>query len=72
MKRKGMVIIMKEKLLFLGLLVLSILYWIEVFSVKATYEWYEYLGLAITLVTVIPWLIGILLRTMKKEKKKDE
>lgn len=64
---------MKEKLLFLGLLILSVLYWIEVFSTHiSTYEWYQYLGLAITIITVLPWLIGMLISERKKSKAKAE
>lgn len=64
---------MKEKLLFLGLLILSVLYWIAVVNVKVnSYEWYEYLGLGITVVTVVPWLISILVDTIKKRKAKEK
>lgn len=62
---------MKEKLLFIGLLILSVLYWIEVFG-SDSYEWYQYAGLGITLVTVIPWLIGILVSLSKKGKDKEK
>lgn len=64
---------MKEKLLFLGLLILSVLYWIAVVNPKvSSYEWYEYVGLGITLVTVIPWLLSILIDTVKKRKTKEK
>lgn len=64
---------MKEKLLFLGLLILSVLYWIAVVNPKvSSYEWYEYVGLGITLVTVIPWLCSILIDTVKKRKAKEK
>ena len=64
---------MKEKLLFLGLLILSVLYWIAVVNPKvSSYEWYEYVGLGITLVTVIPWLLSSLIDTVKKRKTKEK
>ncbi len=64
---------MKEKLLFLGLLILSVLYWIEVVNLKvSSYEWYEYLGLGITVVTVLPWLISILVDVVKKRKNREQ
>ncbi|MBP1573360.1 MAG: hypothetical protein J6A55_06125 [Oscillospiraceae bacterium] len=64
---------MKEKLLFLGLLILSVLYWVEVVPIRVgSYEWYQYLGLGITILTVVPWLISILVDTLKKRKAKEK
>ncbi len=64
---------MKEKLLFLGMLILSVLYWIEVVSIHdPSYEWYQLLGLAITVVTILPWLIATLIAARKKSRAKAE
>ncbi len=64
---------MKEKLLFLGLLILSVLYWIAVVNPRVSdYEWYELLGLGITIVTVIPWLLSMLFGMVKKRKEKEK
>lgn len=64
---------MKQKLLALGMLILSILYWIEVVDLHdPSYEWYQLVGLAITVLTLLPWLIATLLEARKKGKAKAE
>lgn len=62
---------MREKLLFLGMLILSVLYWVEVVG-AGSYEWYQYIGLAITVLTILPWLISILISQRKKSKERAE
>ena len=62
---------MKEKLLFLGMLILSVLYWIEVVpQISDGLEALQYVGLAITVITVLPWLIGTYVAAHKKGKEK--
>lgn len=62
---------MKEKLYFLGMLILSVLYCIEVIPEK-NYGVLNYIAFVIVLITIIPWLISILISVKKKSKAKAE
>ncbi len=61
---------MREKLLFLGMLVMSILYCIEAIG-NGSFEVINYIGFGIALITIIPWLISILVSVRKKNKEKE-
>lgn len=60
---------MREKLLFLGMLVMSILYCVEVIPDK-NFGTLNYIGIGIALITIIPWLISILVSVRKNKKDK--
>ena len=60
---------MREKLLFLGMLVMSVLYCIEVIP-KGSFEAANYIGFAIAIITIIPWLLSILFSISKKNREK--
>lgn len=60
---------MKEKLLFLGMLVMCALYYIEVLP-KGDITVLNWVGFVISAVTIVPWLISILKNQRKKDKKK--
>lgn len=62
---------MREKLLFLGMLVMSVLYCVEVIP-GGEFEAINYIGFAIALITIIPWLVSILISLRKKSRKKAE
>lgn len=60
---------MREKLLFLGMLVMSVLYCIEVIP-GGKFEMLNYIGFGIALITIVPWLLSIFLSVRKKSKEK--
>ena len=62
---------MREKLLFLGMLVMSVLYCIEVIP-GGNFGIINYIGIAIAVITILPWLISILVSVRKKNKEKAE
>ncbi len=61
---------MREKLLFLGMLVMSVLYCVEVIP-GGKFEPLNYVGFAIALITIVPWLISILVSVRSKNKEKE-
>ena len=60
---------MREKLLFLGMLIMSVLYCVEVIP-KGSFEALDYIGFGIAIITIIPWLLSILLSVRKKNRTK--
>ena len=68
--RKGC-IFMREKLLFLGMLVMSVLYCIEVIP-GGKFVTLNYVGFGIALITIVPWLLSIFISLRKKSKAKAE
>ena len=61
---------MREKLLFLGLLVMCILYYIEVIP-GGNYSTLNIVGFIISAITIVPWLVSILISTKKKRKESE-
>lgn len=61
---------MKEKLLFLGMLVMCILYYIEVIP-GGNYSVLNWIGFVISAITLVPWLISILMGMRKKREKAE-
>lgn len=62
---------MREKLLFAGMLVMSVLYCIEVIQNGAP-DVLNYIGLAIAFFTVVPWLISVVISIRRKKKEYEE
>lgn len=62
---------MREKLLFLGMLVMSVLYCIEVIP-GGKFVTLNYVGFGIALITIVPWLLSIFISLRKKSKAKAE
>lgn len=62
---------MREKLLFLGMLVMSVLYCIEVIP-GGKFVTLNYVGFSIALITIVPWLLSIFISLRKKSKAKAE
>ena len=60
---------MREKLLFLGMLIMSVLYCVEVIP-KGSFGVTNYIGFGIAIITIVPWLVSILLSLRKKNKEK--
>lgn len=61
---------MREKLLFLGMLIMSVLYCVEVIG-NGSFEIINYVGLGIALITIVPWLVSILISVRRKNKEKE-
>lgn len=61
---------MKEKLLFLGMLIMCVLYYIEVIP-EGNFNTLNIVGFVISAITIVPWLISILVGLKKKREEKE-
>lgn len=61
---------MREKLLFAGMLVMSVLYCIEVIS-NGEPGVLNYIGLALAFFTIVPWLVSVGVSISRKKKERE-
>lgn len=62
---------MKEKLLFLGMLIMCVLYYIEVIP-GGGFSVLNWVGFVISAITLVPWLLSILMSHKKKREKAEK
>lgn len=61
---------MKEKLLFLGMLIMCVLYYVEVLP-TSNLSTLNIIGFVISAITIVPWLISMLVGYKKKREEKE-
>lgn len=62
---------MKEKLLFLGMLIMCILYYIEVIP-GGDFSALNWVGFVISALTLVPWLFSMLMNHKKKRERHEK
>lgn len=61
---------MREKLLFVGMLAMCILYYIEVIP-SGNFSTLNWIGFVISAITIVPWLVSLLIGCKKKRQESE-
>lgn len=61
---------MREKLLFVGMLAMCILYYIEVIP-NGNFSTLNWIGFVISAITIVPWLVSLLIGYKKKRQENE-